>query len=150
MQNSNTVLSVIAIEPIRVGGAEIWLRELADQLANCGWQSVICFLSEAPDHVRDFFAAPYITLDVLKNSEKLNWQSALRFRSLMRRYRPRILHMQHTGIITPYPLIAKAHSVEKVFYTDQASKPEGFAPYQAKRWKRLVARIINAPLTRVF
>jgi len=39
--------------------------------------------------------------------------------------------------------------VKKVFFTDQASRPEGHVIAQGPAWKRAVARLINQPLTSV-
>jgi glycosyltransferase involved in cell wall biosynthesis len=162
---TRTVLSVVAIEPLRIGGAEIWLRELSERLQERGWRNVIAFLGPPPPQVRAFLALPNVTLEALPNSFRFCWQPMAGFWRLCRHYQPAIVHLQHTGFISPYPLLTVLSrwssvlggrtndqpptTAPKVFYTDQSSRPEGFVPHQAPLLKRLAARLINAPLTRL-
>jgi len=67
----------------------------------------------------------------------------------LRQYRPRILHLYFTGFLSPYPWMAKLLGVEKVYFTDQSSQPEGFVQTRAPLWKRAAMRVINGPLTAV-
>ncbi len=67
----------------------------------------------------------------------------------MRKYRPRILHLNFTGMLSPYPWIARLNGVEQVFFTDQSSQPEGFVPRRVPAWRRGLSRLINYPLNRV-
>ena len=150
MSSLNTVLSIIAIDPIRVGGAEIWFRELSEQLNREGWQSVLCFLSEPPPQVAHFLEQPNVKVEVLKESWKLHLRPAMDFARLIRKYRPRIVHLHHTGFITFLPWMAQLNGVEQVFFTDHGSRPEGYQVRPIPIWKRIAVRIINYPLTRVF
>lgn len=150
MPNSDTVLSVIAIDPIRVGGAEVWFRELSEQLDRRGWKSVLCFLSQPTPQVAQFLKGPNITLGTLKDSWKLHVRPAMEFAGLVRKYRPRIVHLHHTGFITFLPWMARLNGVEKVFFTDHGSQPEGYVVRAAPVWKRVAVRMINYPVTTVF
>jgi hypothetical protein len=60
-----TVLSVFGVEPRRVGGVETFARELSRQLGEFGCRSVLCFLTEPPEAVREFLELPNVTLEVL-------------------------------------------------------------------------------------
>jgi len=145
----NTVVSVFGIEPARIGGAEAYARELSIQLGKRGWQSVLCFLKEPPPAVRSYLQLPNVRIEVIRNSWRARFGAALMMRALLRRYRPEILHLHFTGFISPYPWLARLCGVKKVFFTDHSSHPEGYEVTRAPFWKRLLARLINRPMTGV-
>src|SRR6266850_1030969 len=68
LPHSPTLLSVFGVKPLRIGGTETFARELSMQLAERGWQSVLCFLSEPTAEVRRFLDLPNISFEVLENS----------------------------------------------------------------------------------
>lgn len=144
-----TVVSVFGIEPARIGGAEAYARELSLQLERRGWQSVLCFLREPPEPVRAYLQLPNVRIEVLEDSWRGKWRAVSRMRRILRQYRPEILHLHFTGFIGPYPWLAKLCSVKQVFFTDHSSQPEGHIIRRAPLWKRLVARLVNLPVTRV-
>lgn len=144
-----TVVSVFGIEPARIGGAEAYARELSLQLERRGWQSVLCFLKEPPEPVRAYLQLPNVRIEVIEDSWRAKWRAASRMRRILRQYRPEILHLHFTGFIGPYPWLAKLCSVKQVFFTDHSSQPEGHIIRRAPLWKRLVARLVNLPVTRV-
>jgi len=88
-----------------------------------------------------------VTLDVLKDSWELKWEPTINFHRLLRRYRPHIVHCHLTGFISLYPWLAKAHSVDRFFFTDHGSRPEGHVMRAAPLLKRAVVPIINYPIT---
>ena len=145
----NTVVSVFGIEPVRIGGAEAYARELSRQLGERGWQSVLCFLQEPPEPVRSYLQLPNVRIEVIEDSWRTRWRAVTGMRRILRRYRPEILHLHFTGFIGPYPWLAKLCSVEQVFFTDHSSQPEGCVIRRAPFWKRCIARLVNLPMTRV-
>lgn len=142
-----TVVSVFGIEPARIGGAEAYARELSLQLERRGWQSVLCFLKEPPEPVRAYLQLPNVRIEVIEDSWRGKWRAVSRMRRILRQYRPDILHLHFTGFIGPYPWLAKLCSVKQVFFTDHSSQPEGHIIRRAPLWKRLVARLVNLPVT---
>jgi L-malate glycosyltransferase len=144
-----TVVSVFGIEPARIGGAEAYARELSLQLGELGWQSVLCFLKEPPEAVRAYLQLPNVRIEVIEDSWRAKWRAMSGVRRILRKYRPEILHLHFTGFIGPYPWLAKLCSVKQVFFTDHSSQPEGHVVSRAPWWKRLVARLINMPMSRV-
>jgi len=144
-----SVVSVFGVDPLRIGGTETFARELSTQLAESGWDSVLCFLSEPPPDVRRFLERPNVTIAVLEESIGINWQSTRNLATILRRYRPAILHLHFTGFLGVYPWLGRMCSVRKVFFTDQTSRPAGYEPHRAALWKRGLVRIINWPLTQV-
>ena len=68
----------------------------------------------------------------------------------MKRHPADILHLYFTGFLSPYPWVARLRGVSQVFFTDQGSHPEGYVARRRPAWKRVAARMLNLPLTRVF
>lgn len=145
----NTVLSVIGVNSVRISGIETYARELSAQLGQHGWESVVCFHNRPPELVRQYLNLPNVSLDAVPNPWDFGWRPADDLMRVLGRYRPRILHLLYTGFLSPYPWLGKLCGVEKVFFTDQTSHPEGHVPRRAPLWKRSLARMINLPLTGV-
>jgi len=143
------VVSVFGFDPYRIGAGEIFARELSEQLRARGYQSVLCFLKEPPELVRRFLDLPNVSIEVVEDCWKLSARATVRLFSVLRKYRPRILHLYFTGFLSAYPWMAKLLLVEKVYFTDQGSQPEGFVPRRRPLWKRMAMRVINAPMTGV-
>ena len=144
-----TVMSVFGVEPFRIGGTETFARELSSQLAQAGWQSVLCFQSEPPADVRTFLERDNVTFEILRDSPQQSWKSLKDFVRAVRRHRPEILHLHFTGFLGLFPWLARLLSVKKIFFTDHTSRPAGYVPRRAPAWKRMLARSINAPITKV-
>jgi len=144
-----TVLTILGLSSRFVGGSETYARELSEQLAKEGWQSVICFLDEPPEQVRQYLLMSNVSIAVLPNSVTPNRQAFRDFAALLRRYRPDIIHLQLVGFIHFYPWLAKLLAAEKIFFTDQGSHPSDYVPRRAKLWKRLAVRVINLPMSKV-
>jgi glycosyltransferase involved in cell wall biosynthesis len=142
-------MSVFGVKPSRIGGTETFARELSAQLHERGWQSVLCFLKEPTDEVRQFLKLPNVKIEVLENSTDLNWSATRTLSALLSRHRPEILHLHFTGFLGIYPWLAKLKSVGKVFFTDHSSRPARYRPARAPSLKRLAARAINWPVTKV-
>ncbi len=144
--HNNTVVSVFGIEPYRIGAFEIFARELSEQLGELGWHSVLCFLTPPPEPVRRFLDLPNVTIEVIEDAWRLSGKATGQLYQVLKKYRPRILHLYFTGFLSAYPWLARFLHVEKVYFTDQSSQPEGFVPVRAPLWKRAAMRIINGPL----
>lgn len=145
----NAVLTLLGLSSRFVGGSETYARELSEQLAEHGWQSIICFLDEPPEHVRQYLNMPNVSIEVLPNAVTPNRQSFRDFAALLRRYQPDIIHVQLVGFVHFYPWLAKLLSAKKIFFTDQGSHPSDYVARRAKLWKRLAVRVINQPLSKV-
>jgi len=143
------VLSVLGVEPRRIGGTETFARELSGQLGERGWTNTLCFLSEPTPDVRRFLDLPNVQFEVYASASDSGFKTARNLARLIRRHRPEILHLHYSGFLTPYPWVAKLQSVKKVFFTDHRSRPAGYVPARAPLWKRGAARFINAPVTKI-
>ncbi len=144
---AGTVLSAFAVNPQRVGGVEMFARELALQLNAAGWKSVLCFSDAPPENVARFLDAPGVSIDRLPGIGNLGWSALRDMSRLLRKYRPAILHMHFTPQLSPYPWLARLHPVRRNFLTDHISRAEGSELQRAAWWKIAIARTLNWPLT---
>jgi glycosyltransferase involved in cell wall biosynthesis len=144
-----TLVSVFGVEPRRIGGTETFARELSLQLGARGWQSVLCFLSEPTEEVRQFLDLPNISLAVYASAKDGSLKTGRNLAKITRTHRPEILHLHFTGFLNFYSWLARLQSVKKVFFTDHHSRAAGYVPARAPFWKRSAARFINGPLTKV-
>jgi glycosyltransferase involved in cell wall biosynthesis len=145
------VLTVFGLEPRYIGGIESYARELSLQLASRGWRSVLCFLSRPPDAVRSYLDLPNVSLEVLENSDA-GYPSLATMRKLstiLRTHQANVLNLQFVGFLSPYPWLARLHSVDRIFFTAQGSYPEAYVPRRAPLWKRVLVRAINRPMSRI-
>jgi L-malate glycosyltransferase len=145
-----TIVSVFGVEPKRIGGTEMFARELSQQLGERGWRSVACFLSEPTEEVRAFLDLHNISLEVIDGPLNGSLKSLKSLNEILRRHRPEILHLHYTSFLSLYPWLARIRSVRKIFFTDHHSRPAGYVPKREPFWKRAIARLVNLPLTKVF
>lgn len=144
-----TAVSVFGVEPRRIGGNENFARELSRQLAQREWKSVLCFLSEPPADVRAYLEGPNVSIEILTNSWRPSFSATKNFGKILRKYRPKILHLHFVGFLSFFPWVGRLLSAEKIFFTDQSSRPENYVARRAPLWKRVLGRLINWPLTKV-
>ncbi len=140
------MVSVFGIRPSRIGGTELFARELSLRLAARNWESVLCFDCPPEGAVRQFLEAPNTTFDVLHDAWKFAAQPAKDFAAILKRHPADLLHLHYTGFLSPYPWVARWRGVKKVFFTDHSSHPEGYVAVRRPAWKRLLARALNLPL----
>jgi glycosyltransferase involved in cell wall biosynthesis len=144
-----TLLSVFGVKPLRIGGTETFARELSLQLAERGWKSVLCFLSEPTEEVRRFLDLPNISLEVLANSTNGNWNTRRNLMKIIGKHRPEKLHLHFVSFLNSYSWLARVGSVKQIFFTDHHSRPAGYIQTRAPFWKRNAVRVINQPVTKV-
>jgi L-malate glycosyltransferase len=144
-----TLVSIFEVEPLRIGGTEMFARELSYQLAERGWNSVLCFQSEPIGEVRRFLDLPNVSIDVYAGPADSTSKAAKGIARMIRKYRPEILHLHYFSFINPYSWIARLQSVKQIFFTDHHSRPSGYIATRAPLWKRSLGRVVNQPLTKV-
>jgi len=145
------VVTVFGLTSRYIGGSENYARELSLQLARYGWKSVICFLAEPPPEVKKYLDLPNITIEVLENAAdaRPRISTLKKLSKILKKHEARILHLHLVGFVGFYPWLARLHGVEKVFFTNHMSQPEGFVPVRSSLWKRVLVRIINWPISKV-
>ncbi len=141
------VVSLFDIEPFRIGGVEVFARELSLQLADHGWKSVLCFATPPVQAVSDYLKLPGVEIEVIPEPSSWRWRPIRDLHAVLRRYHPSIVHLHFTPFIAAYPWLARLNSVDRVFYTDHASRPTGWTPRPAAGWKRAITRAVTHPVT---
>src|SRR5262249_44175280 len=94
-QRRPSVLSVFGIITTRIGGIESHARELSAQLDRHGWDSLLYFDNDAPENVRQYLAAPNVTIGQLHQAAYLKWSAMRKMTAVIHRLRPTILHMHY-------------------------------------------------------
>jgi glycosyltransferase involved in cell wall biosynthesis len=145
------VVTVFGLAPRYIGGSENYARELSLQLAEHGWQSVLCFLSEPPPDVVRYLDLPNITIEVLEDTDvpRPTLSTIKRLSAILRKHHAKILHLHLVGFVGPYPWVARLAGVKRVFFTNHMSQVEGYDPSRAPLWKRVAVRAINWPMSSV-
>jgi glycosyltransferase involved in cell wall biosynthesis len=142
-------MSVFAVDPRRIGGVEMFARELSMQLHRLGWESVLCFEAEPPGDVRRFMEQPGVSIEIVPHTGSWRYDPSVigPIARLLGKHRPEILHMHFTDAVGPLPWLARLYSVRRNYFTDHNSRPEGFIAGLLPLWKRAVAQFLNWPLT---
>jgi glycosyltransferase involved in cell wall biosynthesis len=143
------VLSVFDLEPRFIGGTESYARELSQQLSRNAWRSVLCFVTPPPDEVRRFLAVPDTIVEVLGHMDGQVLGVLRRMAAVLRRYRPRIVHLHYTPFASALPWLSRLLGAERVFFTDHWSRPAGHRRGRAGTAKRWGVRLVNRPLSKV-
>jgi len=144
-----TLVSVFGVEPRRIGGTEMFAREVSAQLGEQGWHSVLCFLSEPEGEVRRFLELPNVSFATLRDSTEGGLPAYRDLFRILKKHPADTLHLHFVGFLTFYPWIAKLAGVRQIFFTDHHSRPAGYVARRAPIWKRVAARMIGWPLTKV-
>lgn len=144
-----TLVSVFGVEPRRIGGTEMFARELSAQLGEQGWQSVLCFLSEPEGDVRRFLELPNVSFAALPNSTDGGWRACADLFRILKEHRANLLHLHFVSFLTFYPWMARLAGTPQIFFTDHHSRPKGYVAQRAPLWKRFAARAVLHPLTKV-
>jgi glycosyltransferase involved in cell wall biosynthesis len=144
------VLLLIGTGANRIGGVEIWVRETALQLRAHGVETIAAFCAEPTPLVSRFLDIEGLTVRSLPDLTDITWHRNVGVRSLLKQYRPDIMHWQFLDPLSLYPWLCWCYGAKQVFFTNQASCLEGFSPGPIPAWKRFIARLINWPLTGMF
>src|ERR1044071_4228093 len=97
-----TLVSVFGVEPQRIGGTEMFARELSSQLGEQGWQSVLCFLSEPQGEVRRFLELPNVSFAALPNSTEGGGEAYRKLFRILKQHRADALHLHFVSFLTFY------------------------------------------------
>lgn len=143
------VMSVFGLVPQRIGGMEMFARELSSQLAAAGWKSVLCFTDEPVEAVRRFLEAPNVVIEVAPDSAHLNWAGLRHVAALLRRHRPDVLHLTFADLASLYPCLARCCSVRRILVTDQNSRVGDNHTARSPAWKRAIRQALNWPVNKV-
>lgn len=144
------VVSLFGVQPIRIGGVEVFTRELTRQLASKGARHVAIFGGKPIEAVARYLDLPNLSIEVVPTLEASLWQSLGPVDVILRRHRPDTLHIHFVDFLGPLVWLARLRGVRRIYFTAHGSHPPDHVPRRAVMWKRFAARAINWPLTGVF
>jgi glycosyltransferase involved in cell wall biosynthesis len=131
----------------RIGGIEVHTRELVARLAEQDCLVVLCYIQPPSPAVRQYLSLPNVVWEELPGAGNSSWRATWGLLRILRRHRPRLIHMQFTPWPTPAAWVARLSGVRKIFFTDHDSHPEGFEPARETAWIRLAARLVHFPVS---
>lgn len=138
---------VFGLNPRRIGGIEVHTREVVAQLAERGCVAVLCFPEAPSPAVRQYLSLPNVRWEKISHPGQNTWQSSRDLAQIIRKYRPGLLHLQFTPMLSFAGWIARLNGVKKIVFTDHHSRPEGFVAAPQAAWKRAIARFLQAPVS---
>src|SRR3954468_14195909 len=94
------LVSVFGVEPRRIGGTEMFARELSLQLGEQGWHSVLCFLAEPEGDVRRFLELPNVSFATLHNSTGGGRQPYFDLFRILKDHKADALHLHFVSFLT--------------------------------------------------
>lgn len=144
----NTYFSLFGLAPTRIGGTEVFARELSLQLAELGWTSVLCFSRPPCEPVRAWLELPNVRIEVVPTPDQPSPANLLAAGRLFRKYKPEIFHAHYVGMVSAWPWTARACGIPRIYFTDHASRPAGQIPRRMAAWKLPLGRLLTLPITR--
>jgi glycosyltransferase involved in cell wall biosynthesis len=148
-KNRDRLMFVLALAPQKIGGVEKFLKFLAAALDSAGWDTVLCFDGPISDQFQGYVDAPNVFIERLDNQAPPGLACGGELWRLLRKHKPRIFVYAFDGALRIFPWLAKIAGCEQVFFNDHSSRPKGQSPQPLSFPKRIVARILTAPLTAI-
>ncbi len=138
---------VFGMKARRIGGIEVHTRELVRRLTSSGWHVVLCFHAPPAPAVREYLSSPNVTWEVHPGAWGNSREAVLGLFRILRRHRPRLLHLQFTPFLSLNAWVARLTGVRTIVFTDHGSHPEGSAPTQEPFWRRVAGRFLSFPIS---
>src|SRR5215469_17721171 len=144
------VLLILGTAADRIGGVEVFVRETASQLRDRTVETIAAFGAEPAPSVRRYFDIAGLNIESLRDLRNNTWHKNAGVRSLLRKYRPDIVHWHFLDALSLYPWLSWCYGAKQVFFTNHSSQPEGYTPGPVPLLKRFTAYSINWHLTAMF
>jgi glycosyltransferase involved in cell wall biosynthesis len=141
------LMYVLGLSPQKIGGVEKFLKFLTISLDAAGWDTVLCFDGPIANQFREYIAGPSVSIERLDNQAPPGFACAGELWRLLRRHKPQIFVYAFSGALRTFPWMAKMAGCKYVFFNDHSSRPKGQKAQPMSLLKRIVARIVTAPLT---
>jgi glycosyltransferase involved in cell wall biosynthesis len=148
-RNRLRLMFVLALAPTKIGGVEKFLKFFATALDTAGWDTVLCFDGPISDQFREYIAGPNVLIERLDNQGPPGLACAGALWRLLRKHKPQIFVYAFNGALRIFPWMAKMAGCKRVFFNDHSSRPNGQRAQPLSFPKRIVARILTAPLTAI-
>lgn len=143
------LMFVLGLAPQKIGGVEKFLRYFVNALDAAGWDSVLCFDGPIADEFREYIAGPYVTIERLDNQGNMGLACAGQLWKLLRKYKPHTFVYAFHSVLRCFPWLAKVAGCKRVFFNDHSSRPQGQLALPLSFPKRIVGRLLTAPLTAI-
>jgi glycosyltransferase involved in cell wall biosynthesis len=143
------LMFVLGLAPRKIGGIEKFMRHFVIALDAAGWDSILCFDGPIATEFREFISSPYVTIESLDNQGHLGLACAGELWKLLRKHEPRTFVYAFHGVMRCFPWLAKLAGCKQVFFNDHSSRPQGHIAAPLSLFKRIVGRILTAPLTAI-
>jgi glycosyltransferase involved in cell wall biosynthesis len=147
MQLRHFVL-VVGIEPSKIGGAEERVHAACSQLRDRSFRTTVVWEAAPAAIVRDLFSDLKSTtvFHSIQRQAELTPRKAVEWLRFMRKARPSIVAYSFNGVLSCVPFAAWLGGARRVVYSHHSSSPmDGVAP-QMTIPKRLIGRLLLAPL----
>lgn len=143
------LMFVLGLAPQKIGGIEKFLRHLVIELDAAGWDSVLCFDGPIAAEFREYIASPNVMIESLDNQGHLGLACAGELWKLLRKHKPQTFVYAFHGVMRCFPWLAKIAGCKRVLFNDHSSRPQGQVATPLNLSKRIVGRILTAPLTAI-
>ena len=143
------LMFVLGLAPQKIGGIEKFLHYLVVALDAAGWDSILCFDGPIAAEFREYISSPSVMIESLDNQGHLGLDCAAELWKLLRKHKPRIFVYAFHGVMRCFPWMAKLAGCRQIFFNDHSSRPQGQASAPLSLPKRIVGRILTAPLTAI-
>lgn len=143
------LLFALGLAPKKIGGVEKFLRYFVDEMDRAGWDTVLCFDGPIAPMFREYIDGPSVTIEALENQGHLGLGCAGALFRLLRRHRPKVFVYAFHGAMRVFPWLAKLAGCRRVFFNDHSSRPTAQSLEPLALHKRLVGRLLTAPLTAI-
>jgi glycosyltransferase involved in cell wall biosynthesis len=139
----------LGLAPQKIGGLEKFLKYFVTALDAAGWDSVLCFDGPIAAEFREYISGPYVAIETLNNQSNLGLACAGELWRLLRKHKPRIFVYAFHSVMRCFPWLAKLSGCRMVFFNDHSSRPRGQIMAPVSLPKRIVGRVLTAPLNSI-
>ena len=141
---------VLGLAPQKIASIEKFLRYFTIALDAAGWDSILCFDGPISTEFRDYISSPYVIIESLNNQGgHLGLACAGDLWKLLRKNKPQIFVYAFNGVLRCFPWLAKLAGCKQIFFNDHSSRPQGQGSAPLSLYKRIIGRILTAPLTAI-
>ena len=114
------VMSVINLEPRKLGSFEEYTLQLSQYLTQQGGQSILVFNEFPPESLQPYYTNVGAVLET-KPFEAFGSNSACALNTLLRKYQPDVVHLHFVNMLSLDVLVASMHRGVKVVFTEHTS-----------------------------
>ena len=138
---------VLGLAPVKIGGIEKFLQLFVLRMDAAGWHTVLCFDGPVADEFRASVDFPFCTIEQVAHQGDLGFAASGALWSVLRKHRPQRFIYAFNGIMRTFPWLARMSGCSAISFYDHSSRAPGFVARPLSLPKRIVGRILTAPLT---